>query len=300
MQTTSLVQIETSDQLLLPALLFSTPDSSKRAVICLHGNGGSSIIRHQEATQSLANALNEVGFSHLALSNRGAGYITKFSRPAGDSYLGGMAYERIEECALDIDAAIAFLQERGYEEIVLLGFSTGANKICVYNKLRPSNQIARYILACGGDDTGLTYQDWGKEMFERLLAEGRKAVAEGRGRELIQELIETRTYFLSWQSLLDMCEPDGAYNIFPFYEQFYGRLGTKELFQEFSSITKPSLVVYGESDEYAYGRLPEIMDLLKSKAHPEAAMEFATIPGADHGFTGKGQELARTIAQFLA
>ena len=54
---------------------------------------------------------------------------------SGDD-LGGCAYERIRDCVLDIDGAVRELRRRGYRDITLIGHSTGANKIAVYDSLQ--------------------------------------------------------------------------------------------------------------------------------------------------------------------
>lgn len=297
-----LVEFSTPDSLVLQAFIFEPVKPTKKALILLHGNGSSSILGVLQKTEMISKSLNENGITYFAMNNRGAGLLSKVDRVVDgieDSVSYGMAYELIKECVLDIDGAVAYLQGRGYEEISLVGFSTGANKICVYNYYKPENPIHKYVLACGGDDTGIYYDEWGDEFFMQILEVAKQKVVSGASRELSLELAATGQV-MSYQSILDTCDPDGDYNTFPYYETLNNqRLGTKELFREFASIKKPSLVVYGDIDEYCYGQVPRIIEILKGKTARPEDFEFKIIKGADHGFTGKEAELNRAITDFL-
>jgi pimeloyl-ACP methyl ester carboxylesterase len=57
------------------------------------------------------------------------------------------------------------LRRRGYRDITLIGHSTGANKIAVYDHYKPRNSIKRYVLLGGGDDTGILYEHLGPRRF---------------------------------------------------------------------------------------------------------------------------------------
>ncbi|MEI6711757.1 MAG: alpha/beta hydrolase [bacterium] len=120
----------------------------------------------------------------------------------------------------------------------------------------------------------------GAELFQEVLSNAQKAMKENRG----EERPVTRRCFLedfSYQSADDILNPDGPYNCFPFFEAFQKRLGEKKLFGAFSTLDIPTLVIYGENDEYVHFSMKEVIALLKS--HNSSA-EYDVIPGADHGF----------------
>lgn len=103
----------------------------------------------------------------------------------------------------------------------------------------------------------------GAALFHEVLANTRKALDENRG----EERPTVRRCFLedfSYQSTYDILNPDGAYNCFPFLEAFKERLGTKILFQEFSQLDIPTLVIYGDSDEYVRFSITEVIETLRS------------------------------------
>ena len=101
--------------------------------------------------------------------------------------------------------------------------------------------------------------------------------------------------------MLDELDPDGNYNTFPFLEVLEGvKLSKKKrLFREFGSVKKPMLVLHASEDEYCYGKIPEIMQILKKYTSRASKATFFVIEGADHSFAGKERELARKVANWL-
>lgn len=294
----SLVQIETKDGLTLPGLLYETP-KTRKVVIHLHGNGSSSIFYQYDQINGFIKELEDNGYSFLMFNNRGAHYIKKLKVKVSGNKVErkrfGMAYEKIKECVYDIDAAISFLEKSGYKEFYLIGHSTGANKIVVYNYYKPKNKVSGYILVGGGDDTGLYYDELGKDKFIKLLKEAKNKIKLGKGGDIICDMLPNN--FFSYQGFYDIANPDGDYNTFPFLEAM-GRatLSTKPLFRFYKSIKKPTLVVYGGQDEYQYGDVPKVVSILE-KQQPKFSYEI--VKDADHGFSGKDKKLGKLVVTWL-
>lgn len=298
MKTPKYIDFETGDGLTLPGLLWEVK-GSKKAVIYLHGNGSSSVFYGSKKYQDLPEALDKKGISLLKFNNRGANIIKNLDMKKGEKIEGksfGSAYEKIKECTEDIDGAVKFLQKLGYKEFYLAGASTGANKICVYNHYKKDNVFKKYILICGGDDTGIYYSILGDKKFFQLLDISKDKIKKGKGEELIKDLIPFNEVF-SYQGFYDIANPDGDYNCFPFSEAFKGvKISKKPLFRYFEKIGKPSIVIYGEKDEYSWGDAGKVIGTL-GKYQP--GFKYNLIEGADHGFTGKQKELAKVIADWL-
>lgn len=291
------VEFDTDDGLTLPGLLYEAKGSKKVAVF-LHGNGSSSVFYDENENKNLPNELNKKGVSLLKFNNRGAHIIKKLDVKKGDEVERkkfGCAFEKIKDCVLDIDGAVKFLQKLGYTEFYLIGTSIGTNKICVYDHYKPKNVFKKYILLCGGDDTGIYYSVLGKEKFFKLLKESERKIKKGKGEDLIKELLPDEIF--SYFGFYDIANPDGDYNCFPFLEVLTKtKLSTKPLFRYFSGIKKPSLVIYGENDEYAWGNINKVINILKSY---QLEFEYRSIKGADHGFVGKKKELAKVISDWI-
>lgn len=298
MEPPKFIEFETSDGLTLPGLLYEVK-GSKKAVIYLHGNGSSSVFYDEKEHRDLPEALAKKGITFLKFNNRGANVIKKLDVKKGaevERKPFGMAFEKIKECVPDIDGAVSFLRKLGYNEFYLAGASTGANKICVYDHFKPKNVFAKYVLICGGDDTGIYYSMLGDKKFFKLLKMSKAKIDKGQGEELSKDLIFSTEIF-SYQGFYDIANPDGDYNIFPFLEAFRkAKISKKPLFRYYKSTRKPSLVIYGENDEYTWGDIKRVVETLK-KYQPD--FEYKVIKGADHKFTGKQSELANLIANWL-
>lgn len=291
------INFNTPDKLNLPGLLYESPGSKKIAIL-LHGNGSSSVFYGESKKRDLPGVLNGKGISYLAFNNRGAHIIKKlsvdFSRK--DRKLYGCAYEIIKECVLDIEGALEYVKSLGYTEFYLIGVSTGANKICVYNHYKPENEFSKYALICGGDDAGGYYNLLGDKVFNDILVKSKEKIEKSGGEEISVELINFGEV-LSYKGFCDIANPDGDYNCFPFLEALgKAKISKKPLFRYFKEIGKPSLVVYGENDEYAWGEIPKLVGILRTYK-PE--FKYEIIKDADHGFDGKEKELAESIGDWL-
>ena len=280
-----LVRFEATDGVALAGVLYEPPRHSKRAVIWLHGTGGASVFESRR-TNLLAATFLERGLAFFPFNNRGSGIV----RRAGND-LGGAAFERIRDCVADIDGAIRELWRRGYRDITLAGHSTGANKIAVYDHYKPRNRVKRYVLIAGGDDTGWLYKELGPRRFRTLLA---KAKAKRRTAELAPK-IPGQT-MISWRAFYDVANPNGDYNVFPFYELMTGTKLSSRPFRFIRAIRKPSLYVYGDRDEFAFGDVARCVSILSRYVNDRA--EIAVIDDAGHGFSGQEEELGRLIGEW--
>ncbi len=291
------VDFPLKDGITLPGLLYRAPKSHD-AVIFLHGNGSSSIFYQEWKNRIFASALAKKNISILYFNNRGAHIIKNLSVGHGVKQTKkrfGMAYEKIKDCVIDIDGAISFLKKQGYKNFYLMGISTGANKICVYNFYKPKNEVKKYILLCGGDDTGIYYDCLGKKMFWKLLEEAKKKIKAKQDEEIIKEMLPENIF--SWKGFFDIANPDGDYNVFPFYEVLHKeKLSEKPIFRYFKKIKKPTLVIYGSEDEYAWGNVPKIVEILKNY---QPMFTYKIIAHADHGFKNHEKKIARMITNWL-
>ncbi len=279
-----LVRFDATDGVALAGVLYEPERASKRVVIWLHGMGAS--VFESRRTNLLAEVFVGKGIAFFPFNNRGSGIV----RRAGND-LGGAAFERIRDCVADIDGAIRELWRRGYRDITLAGHSTGANKIAVYDHYKPRNRAKRYVLIAGGDDTGLLYKQLGGRRFRALLM---KAKAKQRGQELAPPIAGQT--LMSWRAFYDVANPNGDYNVFPFYEVMSGTKLSRRPFRYIRAIRKPSLYLYGDRDEYCFDDVPRCVAILANYLDDHA--EIAVIKDAGHGFDGKEGELGMIICDW--
>ena len=304
---TSHVSFSTTDQLTLPGLLYEPVQPTGQAVVWLHGMGDNGVFYSPKRITALATALTEQGVALLAFNNRGA-HSSKLlykDDPAlskdEQRYQAGTNYELISDCVFDIDGAAAFLQLRGFNGLFLAGHSTGANKICVYDALQPSNPFGKYVLAGPGDDVGLWYQSLGAKKYWRALHYAQAAVVAGQPLKVMPLYSELNPF--SAQSAADIMNPDGDYNTFPYYEARHSLLGQQPLFDKFSRINRPLLVIAGEFDEAtsSAGGAAEALELLRAHTQPaiRAGSDFQLVRGADHSFHGAEVAFAQQVTKWL-
>jgi pimeloyl-ACP methyl ester carboxylesterase len=274
----------------LAGLLFEPRRTSKRAIIWLHGGGGASVYESRR-TNLLASLFIGQGIAFFPFNNRGSGLV----RRAGDT-LGGSAFERIRDCVADIDGAIRELWRRGYRDITMAGHSTGANKIAVYDHYKPRNRAKRYVFLAGGDDTGLLYATVGTRRFKALLTKAKSMIKSRRGDEFAPP-IPGHT-MLSWRALYDVANPEGDYNVFPFYEAMTGTTLSRRPFRYIRAIRKTSLYIYGDRDEYSFDDVPRCVSILAE--HVSDRADIVIMRDADHGFSGREEELGGLIANWIS
>jgi pimeloyl-ACP methyl ester carboxylesterase len=305
---TELFQLLTTDKLKLPGLLFTPDKPTKKVAIWLHGMGDNGMFYNPKRINALGAALTDQGIAFLSFNNRGAHdkktlSIQDDSLPQAErNFQGGTHYELIADCVKDIDGAVQFLKDKKYTEFYLMGHSTGANKICVYNQRAAKNPFSKYVLAGPGDDSGLFYKELGESLFTKTLAKAKELKKSGRGLAIMSE--DSGMYPFSAQSAYDIMNPNGDYNTFPFYEVATKRLGTKALFEAYRKIRIPTLTVFGENDEYAYtaGTVSDALIMLEDNTYESIVNDcgFLTIQGADHGFHDAEDAFARSVAGWLS
>jgi pimeloyl-ACP methyl ester carboxylesterase len=301
------VRCEETDGIELAGLLYEPARTTQRAAIFLHGNGGASVFEAKR-TNLLASELVSSGIAWFPFNNRGAHLLRRLRtsesargkrrRTSRKPLQGGMAHELIRDCIHDIDGAVRELRRRGYREIHLVGHSTGANKVVVYDHYRQRNPIRSYVLLAGGDDTGLLYQQLGPARFAKALTRARERIRSRRGEDLVPPSIFPLP--LSWRSFYDMANPNGDYNVFPFLEVMRGiRLSRRARFHHLRRVRKNTFVLYGDSDEYCYGDVSRCVAILADAVAARPNFELAILRDADHGFSGREEELGRLLVEWM-
>src|SRR6266568_4105270 len=161
-----IINVKTSDGLILHGLLTEPVKPAKTIDIHIHGAGGN--FYGNSYFEGLTNRLVDLGIAYLSTNNRGAGV---YELEKG-SISHGVSLEKFADCLLDIDAWIEFALEKGYENIVLEGHSYGTEKIVYYmNEGRHKDRVKGVILLGFSDNVGaqMKYeQSIGKSYLKKL------------------------------------------------------------------------------------------------------------------------------------
>lgn len=297
-----LLSFETTDRITLPGLLYRPARKTGRVAIWLHGNGGSSVFYSTSRMNVLGEELTRKGIAFFAFNNRGAETeksLKRAWRDESERVMLGFSHELIRDCVHDIDGAIRGLRELGFDTFYLLGHSTGANKICLYDHRKRKNPVSAYVLLGPGDDVGIYYDQLGPRRFSAALERAGEMVAKGAGERLAPKWVGPLP--ISWASLRDTIDPDGDYNVFPFLEVMRGveLSGEKRLFSEYRHLKRPTLILFGEHDEFCFGDVPACIRILETFAPGNVLVETGVIEDTGHSFHGKERELGRRLGRWL-
>ena len=227
----------------------------------MHSNFHRSRLKKELMTQCAAHECDVLSFN-----NRGAD--------------GAVVDERFEDCLADLDAAIQFGRTRGYRRFILLGHSTGCQKITYYQARRSDPQVKGLVLLAPGDDYAIARHDAGRS-FARHVDRARRLVSEGRG----DVLMPPECLGFTARRYLSIADPRSTEAKIFNYE---GRLS------HFRRVTCPVLLLFGSAEEYACLPVETMHEILRRTTR-STRFEDAIIPGADHGFHGCEDETVRRI-----
>jgi alpha-beta hydrolase superfamily lysophospholipase len=174
-----LVYVERADGLALEGAIIRPTDTTRdgaaasTAVIMVHGNTSRF---YDQLYVDLGREIAARGYAFITANTHGHDVASVIWGPDGSANPGGACWERFEEVPLDLDAWTGLAADLGYERVVLIGHSFGANKVVFYQAERQHPNVAGVISASGDIR-------W-KAAPERLaLAE--QMEAEGNGEDVL-------------------------------------------------------------------------------------------------------------------
>ncbi len=180
-----------------------------------------------------------------------------------------VATERFRDTLEDLDAAIRFGKGQGYKRFVLMGHSTGCQKITYWQLKRKSRAVAGLVLAAIGDDYAITRRELRKKYFQRL-EKARRWVSKGWKNRILPA--DCKNFSAArWLSIADPKQPEAR--LF----DFSGPL------REFSRITCPVLALFPEREQYACIPVRDMAALLEKKSRSRK-FDAVLVPRADHSF----------------
>ena len=284
------VYFNTEDEIELVGLLERPTNPTKRVVISVHGMQSNCLKRREDI---LSKEISNAGVAYFAFNNRGAELMTYTRKTTGEKVLnGGSVYEDVLDGYYDIKGAINKMLELGYTDIYLQGHSLGCTKIVyTYNKLKNENNVKNIkgimllslvdIPDCQKYDLGDKYT----EMME--YAENKEK--EGKLNDLMP--IESFDHPICVRSYLRYFKYNKDIDFARFWDKDYN-------FKELNNIQIPLFLRWGNVQDLVLQNLSNLIEILKSKIQNEK-LDIGYIDGADHGYTGKEETLAKEIISFI-
>ncbi len=270
------------------------PGNRDVCVLLTHGMAGNFI--ENDFASILGEELSNNGIGFIYAHNRGYSLINDIStnekKSDGSAKIKriGVVYERFEESVFDLDAWYQEVKKLGYKKIIISGHSLGANKVIHYN-FKKQPEFDGLILLSPPDMVGNAKEAGKSKVYKELLLEAQKNIIEGNPRKLLsKELWDW--YPISSQTFLDIGTDFGPADNLPL-------MRNSEHFPELESIKAPILAIMGEFDDIAIKTLKEDMDLIAEKSIRTISFTKKFIPGANHGYEGQENILAKEIISWV-
>lgn len=273
-----IVAVKTEDELVLHGALYEVDNGSPLAVILQHG---AAMNFYTGLGRFLPARLAEAGITCLSANNRGHDFGTA---PDEDKKpVIGLMRDRFLDCVKDLRALVGFMQQRGYQRLVLAGHSQAVTKI-VYAQNReqlaaveglvlvsppPSySEMLKFLVSQNAYERGLfkAGELAGLGMFEQLI------VLVGRG---------TMPWVFTAKTFLDFYGPDAPGD-------------TQELVR---GITCPMLLVRGSRDFLPVSR--QLLQTIKDQADDPERCQIVELEGADHFYRGHEEQLSELIISWI-
>lgn len=284
------VYFNTEDEIELLGLLERPTNPTKRVVISVHGMQSNCLKRREDI---LSKEISNAGVAYFAFNNRGAELMTYTRKTTGEKILnGGSVYEDVLDGYYDIKGAINKMLELGYTDIYLQGHSLGCTKIVyTYNKLKNENNVKNIkgiMLLSLVDIPDCQKYDLGDKYAEMMkYAENKEK--EGKLNDLMP--IESFDHPICVRSYLRYVKYNKDIDFARFWDKDYN-------FKELNNIQIPLFLRWGNVHDLVVQNLDDLIKFLKSKIQNEK-LDIGYIDGADHGYTGKEETLAKEIISFI-
>ncbi|MFZ3073549.1 MAG: alpha/beta fold hydrolase [Minisyncoccales bacterium] len=278
---------DTCDQLRMTGLLFEPEAGSKIGILHLHGRAGG--FYANAFLDAMAEIYTAPGFGFLTVNLRGHDQIADFRIGNTDQIKRiGQAFDVFEECVFDIGAWLDFFRSRGYEKIILQGYSQGGGKAVYFLNEKPQTDVIALVLMSPADAAGLL-KKYDPRNFEKDLALANDMVAQGRGNELLLRPIRG-TYYVSANTFIDEFGDPTKANIFPIFEN--GGFGKLE------NIKIPTLALYGSKENLCINSPKQDLEIIAPHLkNPKS--KTSVIKGADHTYHNREIQVASLIANWL-
>jgi pimeloyl-ACP methyl ester carboxylesterase len=258
----------------------------RAAIVWIHGNAARF---YDYPYVSIGRALAGAGFAVLCANTRGHDISAFLWRAAGQERRprpwespqdmpigGGSAWDTLEEAPRDLAAWVDLASsDLATDSVVLVGHSSGAQRVILYQVERQDPRVAGVVLA-SPDLVGF--------MPAGQLAEAERMIAEGRGMEVLPAAPFAPWYRQSAQNVA------GRSRVLAHMLE-----SSNDQPATISEVNCRVLAFYGTKEVSAQNMLQTI----QARATGAASVDTRLIEGADHIYSGQEEQVARVIAEWV-
>jgi len=263
----------TTDGETLHGLFYQSEASSKDCVLVMFH--GVAMNFYTGPLPVFAEALSGRGYDCLSMNTRGHDWIARSGDLTG---FGGAAYEKFEDCLLDIDAVLDGLRARGFKRFVLVGHSLGSVKVLFYTGRRQRADVVG-VVSCSAPKQFYAARAREDSDFPARMEQAEELLKSGKGEELMWAPASGATGLFSANT----------------YVNKYGPRETTDVRPHAASLSCPLLATAG-AIEPNYFR--EYAEELTEAAGMEKAT-YVPVPRANHFYAGCESVVVDAIDQWL-
>ncbi len=269
---TQLCTFKTADKERLHGLLFTPPqDRSDLALLLVHGVAMNFYL---PPLAVFGQELAKRRYHCFVINTRGHDWI---SRAGNLNQFGGSAYETLDNCLADLDAALDCLRVKHYRRFVLVGHSLGAIKSIIYQSTRRRTDVIG-VVSCSAPKQFYAERAARQPGFHELIALAQSKVAQGKGQEVLSVPMGGAPALFSARTLLNKFSPENDNDLRPLAKR----------------VNCPLLAIVGGAEpEFFHDYAREI-----AEAAPKGS--YKMIPGANHFYNRHTTEIVELIYRWLA
>lgn len=284
---TEIIKFKACDGIKLDGFINKCEKPTNKLLISVHGMTSNCF---KDRDKVISHELQELNIDTLCFNNRGSD-IVRYIKNDEESFLGGTAYEDVQDGYFDIVGAIKIAINLGYNEIYLQGHSLGCTKVVyTYNKLLKENsELISYIkgiilLSLCDIPESIKYDT--SEEFIKYAEEKEKS---GKILDLMPE--KAFVHPISVKTFLRYVKYNKDIDFARFSDE-------KDEFKVLNKINIPLFMRWGNVNEFIMQEADKLVEFMNRKI-TNNLKDINYIDGADHSYSEKEEILAEQIKQFI-
>ncbi len=285
-----LTRIKTRDGVVLNGIVVEPERKSDKTLIWIHGLTSNFYSGHARVRE-LAETCRENRIGFFSFNTRGHDIVARTSnkrsarRPRRKAFAGA-AFERFADSIEDIRSVIRFARKLGYRNAILAGHSTGANKALYYAYKTKDPAVKGLALIAPISDVAAAAKDIGEAELRKRVRVAERLQKTGAA------LMPAEIGIFSPKRYLSLFRPGEAEDVFPYHDP-------KARWKELASVRVPIAVIIGKKDEHLDRPASQLIEIFRARARSTKSFTESIIPGANHGFKRKEEELSEAIVHWI-